>query len=59
MATITNAVRNSVSLVNAARRVADAEVFYAWLFLFTIPQYGVPISNGARNTSSITNQAKS
>lgn len=59
MATLTNVTKNSGSLTGLARSIGDAEVFYGWMFFFTVPKFTHALTNVAKTNATITNVAKS
>jgi hypothetical protein len=61
MATVSNISRNSDSVANQSRStvLVGGAVFYGWLFWFTTSAFVIPpITNQARTTASVINQAK-
>lgn len=59
MTDLTNIAKHSATLTGISRATTDGLIFYAWMFLFTIPQFGMPVTNIAKNSASLTNIAKS
>jgi hypothetical protein len=59
MATLTNIPINSASLTGVSKTAGGGLVFYAWMFLFTIPQYNVSLTGIPKTNASLTNVAKS
>jgi len=59
MATLTNIAKQSGSLTAISKPMSGGQVFYGWLFWFTITNYATVLSNVAKNTGTLTNIAKS
>jgi hypothetical protein len=59
MATLTNISKNTASLTNITKPLTGGQVFYGWLFLFTISSYATVLTNISKHSVSLTNIAKS
>jgi hypothetical protein len=59
MATLTNTAKNTGSLTAISKPLAGGQIFYGWMFWFTITSYYTALTNTAKTTGTLTNVAKS
>ncbi|TQF41164.1 hypothetical protein UNPF46_08570 [Bradyrhizobium sp. UNPF46] len=59
MATLTNTSKNAGSLSPVSKPLMGGQVFYAWLFWFTISGYSTSLTNTSKNAGTLILIAKS